>query len=37
MDKKPSFVIALRNYFGILPGRTPTDFMREYKQLTTSS
>ncbi len=31
--KTPSFVVALKNYFGHRTGMTPTDFMKEVKAL----
>lgn len=31
--KKMSFVAAMKDYFGILPGRTSVEFMQEIKAL----
>ena len=32
--KEMSFVTAMKDYFGILPGKTTSDFLQELKALT---
>ncbi|MGH6672971.1 MAG: hypothetical protein ACRECV_13495 [Xanthobacteraceae bacterium] len=33
MAKQMTFVAAMRDYFGLKPGQTPADFLREMKEL----
>lgn len=33
--KKTQFAVAMKNFFGMLPGQTVADFSRELKALTT--